>query len=194
LPAAKNSAKQAAELKMPILLRKDRSGVGTGWIWDFYKQATLDFCLCWQRACIGKPYSDGPFPVIVKTSKIMGLLYVLLFGSTLIATSADESQAAICSDKVRKFVKVMDALLSENPNNVLAFDYPIKKYLSVKSCNVDEVISISKSSRFFSELFEQDTEYSVVFGNKDFIASFALKKKTGNIEVPNARIRLPSPN
>jgi len=120
----------------------------------------------------------------------------LLLISTQNATnlSADESRAALCADKVRKFVEVMDTLLSEKPSNIHAFDYPIQKYLSVNSCNVDEVISISKGSKFFSELFEQDTEYSVVFGSKEFIASFALKKKTGNIEVPNARIRFPLPN
>lgn len=108
--------------------------------------------------------------------------------------NADESQAALCSDKVRKFVEVMDSLLSENPNDVLVFDYPIKKYLSVTGCNVDEVLSISKSSRFFWKLSDQYAEYWVRFESKRYLVSFALKKTTGNVEVPNARIRLPDPN
>jgi hypothetical protein len=133
--------------------------------------------------------------VVASAPKVMSLVGALLVASSLVVTNlnADESQVALCSDKVRKFVEIMDSLLSENPNDVLVFDYPIKKYLSVTGCNVDEVLSISKSSRFFWKLSEQYTEYWVRFESKRYLVSFALKKTTGNVEVPNARIRLPDP-
>ena len=56
-------------------------------------------------------------------------------------------------------------------------------------CNVDEVISISKNSKFFSELGEEYTTYVIVFRSKGVVVSFGLKKNTGNIETPVAYTR-----
>jgi hypothetical protein len=105
--------------------------------------------------------------------------------------SADESQAAICSIKVQKFVEEIDALLDANHNNVFVFDDPIRKYLPVKGCNVDEVISISKHSRFFVEAYDWVPAYTIVFRNSKFEITFGLRKGTGNIEYPAAQTRLP---
>jgi hypothetical protein len=131
--------------------------------------------------------------VVAKTSKLTGLFWVLLLVSTLSAPdlSADGSQAAICSIKVQKFVEEIDALLSANHNSVYVFDHPIREYLPVKGCNVDEVISISRRSRFFVEAFDWFPAYTIVFGNSNFEVTFGLRKDTGNIEYPAAQTRLP---
>jgi hypothetical protein len=131
--------------------------------------------------------------VIAKASKMIGLVYTLLLMSSLSVTnlSADESQAAICSINVQKFVEEIDALLIANHNSVFVFDYPIRKYLPVKGCNVDEVISISKHSKFFVEAYDWFPAYTIVFRNSKFDITFGIRKDTGNIEYPAAQTRLP---
>jgi hypothetical protein len=131
--------------------------------------------------------------VLVKASKIIALVFALLIASTLSATnlSADESQSVICSIKVQKFVEEIDALLIANHNSVYVFDYPIREYLPVKGCNVDEVISISKRSKFFVEAYDWLPAYTIVFRNSKFDITFGLRKDTGNIEYPAAQTRLP---
>jgi hypothetical protein len=131
--------------------------------------------------------------VIAKTPRIIGLLYALLFMSNLSVTNlnADESQAAICSIKVQKFIQEIDALLNANHNSVFVFDDPIRKYLPVNGCNVDEVISISKHSKFFVEAYDWLPAYTIFFRNSKFDITFGLRKDTGNIEYPAAQTRLP---
>jgi hypothetical protein len=134
--------------------------------------------------------------MIASTSKI-ALVYALLVASNLSATdlSADESLTTRCSANIRKFVEAIDLLLTERPRSIEAYYDPIRTYLvGTRGCNVDEVISISKSSKFFSEQREQYTyaTHVIVFKSKSVVVSFGLKKDTGNIETPAAYSRYPS--
>ncbi len=134
------------------------------------------------------------FSMIANRSKI-ALVYALLIASNLSATdlSAYESSTARCSANIRKFVEAIDLLLTERPRSIEAYYDPIRTYLvGTRGCNVDEVISISKNSKFFSELGEQYTTYVIVFQSKSVVVSFGLKKDTGNIETPAAYVRFPA--
>jgi hypothetical protein len=126
-------------------------------------------------------------------SKVISVVFALLVTSNLNATdsSAGESQAAICSINVQKFVEEIDGLLIANHKSVSVFDYPIRKYLPVKGCNADEVISISKHSKFFVEAYDWSPAYTIVFRNSKFDITFGLRKDTGNIQYPAAQTRLP---
>lgn len=131
--------------------------------------------------------------MIAKTSKTASLVYALLLISSLTVTysKADESQAAICSIKVQQFVQEIDALLNANHSSVFVFDDPIRKHLPVKGCNVDEIISISKQSKFFVEAYDWFPAYTIFFRNSKFDITFGLRKDTGDIEYPAAQTRLP---
>jgi hypothetical protein len=111
---------------------------------------------------------------------------------TVAICNADESQAALCAEKVRGFVDSIDKLLSENPDDMNIFNSPIKKYLPVKGCNVDEVISIAKNSKFFLEAYDWFPAYTILFRSSRFDITFGLRKDTGNIEYPAARTRFPT--
>jgi hypothetical protein len=117
------------------------------------------------------------------------IIIAFLAAYILSATSsiAEESAAARCSAKLRKFVTAIDRIFAEDPGSVEDYYGPIRDYLSgTGGCNVDEVISISKKSKFFSELGEEYTTYVIVFYGNGVTVSFGLKKNTGNIETPAA--------
>jgi hypothetical protein len=62
--------------------------------------------------------------------------------------------------KGSKICAAVDLLFTENPRSIDAYYEPIRNYLiGTRGCNVDEVISISKTSKYFSELGEMYTEY-----------------------------------
>jgi hypothetical protein len=104
---------------------------------------------------------------------------------------AEESAAALCSAKLRKFVPAIDRIFAERPLSVEDYYGPIRDYLSgARGCDVDEVISIAKTSKFFSELSEPSyTTYVVVFRGPGVNVSFGLEKDSGNIERPRAYVR-----
>jgi hypothetical protein len=119
-------------------------------------------------------------------------IVALLVASGLSAGSADQASAALCSAKIRKFVQAVDLLFIESPRSIEAYYEPIRNYLiGTRGCNVDEVIAISKTSKYFSELGEIYTEYVIVLENKRADVSFGLKKDTGDIVVPAATFRFP---
>jgi hypothetical protein len=127
-------------------------------------------------------------------SKVIRVVCTLLVASNLSATnsSADDSQAALCAQKVRGFVESIDGLLIENPNDVYVFREPIRKYMPAKGCSVEEVIAISKTSKFFVEAYDWSPAYTIIFRNPRFDITFGLRKDTGNIEYPSAQTRWPA--
>jgi hypothetical protein len=124
-------------------------------------------------------------------SKALRVVCALIIANGLSVTNlnADESQAALCAKKVRGFVESIDELLSGNANDVHVFGEPIRKYLPVKGCNVDEVISIARTSKFFSEAYDWSPAYTIIFRSLRFDITFGLRKDTGNIEYPAAQVR-----
>jgi hypothetical protein len=132
---------------------------------------------------------------IARASKVIGVFCALLIASYLSASNlnADESQAAaLCAEKVRGFVESIDELLAGNANDVYVFREPIRKYMPATGCNVEEVISISKTSKFFVQAYDWSPAYTIIFKNSRFDITFGLRKDTGNIEYPAAQTRLPT--
>src|ERR1043166_1740922 len=103
---------------------------------------------------------------------------------TATSSNADNSAAALCAVKVRGFVESIDGLLSANPNDVYVFREPIRKYMPAKGCDVEEVISISKTSKFFVEAYDWSPAYTIIFQNPRFDITFGLRKDTAVIKYP----------
>ncbi len=114
---------------------------------------------------------------------------VALLGAPVSNARAEESQAAICSNRVRQFVADLDDLLTKSPRSVMTVIGMMRKHLPVKGCDVADVIATSKTSKFFHGAYEWDLSYTIAFQSSDFIVSFGLRKATGDIEVPFARVR-----
>jgi hypothetical protein len=145
--------------------------------------------------------STGAVTGRVQDPQKSGAATVALFCAVAIAimTSptrlvANESKASICSTKLQQFVQELDEILIANPASVLAITAVVNRNLFVNGCNVDDAISISKKSKFFSEAYEQYASYTVIFRSDRFIVTFGLRKDTGNIVFPAAQVILPKAN
>jgi hypothetical protein len=142
-----------------------------------------------DRSASGVPWSLAT----ASGSKVIGVICALVVCGNLSAanSNADESQAALCAGKVRSFVESIDGLLINNPNDVHVFREPIRKYMPAKGCSVEEVIAISKTSKFFVEAYDWSPAYTIIFRNPRFDITFGVRKDTGNIEYPSAQTRWP---
>src|SRR5258707_1238890 len=91
--------------------------------------------------------------------KIFGVVttFGLLFGVNLTAaqSSAEESRAWSCSEKLLKFVDMIDELFVKNVREREPFYAAIREYLPPKGCTTEQVISISRTSKFSVPPFEQ---------------------------------------
>jgi len=73
-------------------------------------------------------------------------------------------------------------LLTVSPISVRAFS-PLEKRAPKGPCNVDEVISIAKSSKFFRSADDIGYGYTIIFQSAAFRSSFGIRKDTGIIEL-----------
>jgi hypothetical protein len=133
---------------------------------------------------IARPYTIAKTLVVISVS---ALLAASNFG--LANLSADESPAALCSARVRQFVKEMDIQLGEKRDKSLSLDDLIEKYLPAKACDIDEIILIAKQSKFFWFAHDEGEDYAIGFKNARVEVTFGLQKRTGDIVFPSAMPR-----
>lgn len=102
-------------------------------------------------------------------------------------TGAGQPQVTLCAEKFHRFQESIDELLANNEAPGELFWAVIRKYLPASGCRVDEVMAISKTSRFFAPPGDGYDFYRIAFTNSDTTISFSLNKDTGNIAYPDVR-------
>jgi hypothetical protein len=107
-----------------------------------------------------------------------------LMSMTAAPSNAERPRTTLCAEKLQKFVGAIDELLAKNVLQDEPFWAVIREYLPAKGCTVEEVISISKASKFFEPPFEQYAVFTISFKNANKEVFFGLQKDTGNIEYP----------
>jgi hypothetical protein len=100
-------------------------------------------------------------------------------------SNAEQPRTTLCAAKMVWFVRSLDELLAEGILENEPFWAVIREYLPATGCTVEEVISISRTSKFFAPPFEQYAVYTITFRNSDTEVTFGLQKGTGNTEYPN---------
>jgi hypothetical protein len=107
-----------------------------------------------------------------------------------------QPRATLCEEKMERFVESIDDLLAKQITKREYFWAVIRKYLPAKGCTVEEVISISKTSKFFRPPFDFPPPYqiyAVMFASSGVKVGFGLNKDTGNTQYPYVgSIHLPS--
>jgi hypothetical protein len=99
-------------------------------------------------------------------------------------SNAEQPRDPSCAEKLQKFVESIDELLAKNALEDEAFWAVIREYLPARGCSVEEVISISRTSKFSVPPFEQYASYTISFRNSDKDVFFGLERSTGNIRYP----------
>jgi hypothetical protein len=121
------------------------------------------------------------------TSTVLVLVVMSIFAPV---AAAEQPQATPCAKKLQNFVEWIDELLSKNVLIDERYELGMRLYLPPTGCTVEEVLSTSKTSRFFSPPYEAYGFYTIVFENADVVVSFGLRKETGNKDTGN--IELPA--
>jgi hypothetical protein len=101
-----------------------------------------------------------------------------------------QPRATLCEEKMERFVESIDDLLAKQIAKREVYRAVIRKYLPETGCTVEEVISISKTSRFFTPPFDFPPPfevYLIMFRNSGVEVGFGLKKDNGNTELPYVR-------
>jgi hypothetical protein len=123
-----------------------------------------------------------------KTRRLLRTIafFIVLVSVSIVASRADAvlQPATPCTKELRSFVEAIDELLSKNVLADEPFYAAIREHLPGKGCTVEEVISISRTSKFFAPPFELYASYTVSFKNADVRVVFSLEKSTGNIGYP----------
>jgi len=95
----------------------------------------------------------------------------------------EQPGATLCAQKLERFVESIDELLARTVQKRFIWA-AIRRYLPGTGCRADEVISIVRTSRFFTPLSENSTAYGITFQNSDWTIYFELDKNTGEITAP----------
>jgi hypothetical protein len=119
---------------------------------------------------------------------VLKRIFLSLVLVTLIAprSRAEDARAALCAEHVRQFVELLDRELPQDTGHSSDFYQGMMAGLPAKGCNVQEVIAISATSRYFVEPYQQYAEYTIEFKSPSVVFSFGLRKDSGDIELPNA--------
>jgi hypothetical protein len=102
---------------------------------------------------------------------------------------AGQPQATACAEKLERFVESIDELLAAYVLEDEPFWAVIRKYVPVTGCNANEVISISKRSKFFERPYEGPISHIITFGNANIYVGFSVEKATGSISFSHVSSR-----
>lgn len=110
--------------------------------------------------------------------------------STVLAESAPEQtpRDTSCAIRLQRFVIDLDRTLDAKPDSVADVDVVLRHHLPVSQCDVDATIAAAKHSKYFTSAYDWGPAYTISFKSPGFQVSFALRKDSGNIELPAARV------
>lgn len=92
--------------------------------------------------------------------------------------------ATLCAERLERFVASIDELFAEKVERRARAWAAIRKYLPATGCDVDEVISIVKKSRFFKPP-KEDADSTIRFEDADIRVQLRMEKSTGKVGDPS---------
>jgi hypothetical protein len=98
-----------------------------------------------------------------------------------------ESSQAVCAARLAQFVRELDDMLTENSGPLTRFNDLIERYFPLKGCDVEEVTKICRGSKYLHGVSTEYVGSNVIwFGNSKYTVGFALRKPSGDTELPYA--------
>jgi hypothetical protein len=108
--------------------------------------------------------------------------------------SGSANQHSDCKSRFLSLVKDLDRVLASDPETIGPVFEVFYKNFPVEKCAVEEVLSIARSSRFFTSSEETPAYYNIAFNSArvssrpGFAVLMSLSKQTGNLELPFAKV------
>jgi len=102
------------------------------------------------------------------------------------------NQQLDCKARFAALVRDLDAVLAVNAKSVTSIYNLFKIYFPIERCNIEDVLKIARASGFFVSSEEQVAYYNIAFKSgsvsSGFLVQISLNKKTGNLELPFAKV------
>jgi hypothetical protein len=100
--------------------------------------------------------------------------------------------ASGCSERLRGFVEDMDEKLVSS-SSIDPLQEMVRKYFPLSGCNVEEAISIARTSKYFDHVNRAQKDVVIVFRRKNakgwgFKVIFGLSRDTGDSILPAAHV------
>jgi hypothetical protein len=133
-----------------------------------------------------------------EASNALGFTHTVYSASILLAENSRSDtpppERAECAARIRKFVTGLDALLSTNPNSVTPVRALLTRTFPMRKCDVEDVIAISRQSRFLGSVQLQPEAHvftfstARVFPSSRISVGFGIEKATGDSLLPFAQV------
>lgn len=100
-----------------------------------------------------------------------------------------------CSTRLAGFVGKLDELLATQ-HSVAPIQQLFKEYFPLEGCDPDEVVKVSRKSRYFSDLTTRPTIYVISFDSRihdphsGIDVQFSLDRQSGNSELPFVKVKI----
>jgi hypothetical protein len=111
-----------------------------------------------------------------------------------VADSRPTNHSNDCETRFTALVRDLDGVLASDPETITPVYEVFHKYFPVEKCKIEDVLAIARASRFFVRSWEGSEYYSVAFSSADvssrpgFAVQISMAKKTGNLELPFAKV------
>jgi hypothetical protein len=111
-----------------------------------------------------------------------------------VADSRSTNHSNDCKTRFTALVRDLDGVLASDPGTITPVYEVFHKYFPVEKCKIEDVLAIARASRFFVRSWEGSEYYSVAFSSADvssrpgFAVQISMAKKTGNLELPFAKV------
>lgn len=102
-----------------------------------------------------------------------------------------------CQSKFTAFVGELDAILAAHTRSATTIYDLFKQYFPIENCKIADILTIARTSQFFTGPEEQPGNYNILFKSggawSGFSVIMSLNKKTGSLELPFAKPNGPYP-
>jgi hypothetical protein len=118
----------------------------------------------------------------IKSYKTNSTLEFFLPNATL--KSSRKPPANLCAERLERFVESIDELFVEKVERRVRAWAAIRRYLPATGCNVDEVVSIVKKSKFFKTPTD-GTDTTIRFEDSDIRVQLRMENNAGRVGEPS---------
>jgi hypothetical protein len=107
-------------------------------------------------------------------------------------SAPDSKASSLCADRLRAFVVEIDEKM-ENSHSIFPLEETVRKYFPLYGCNIEEAISIAKTSKHFDLADHSYRDFVIVFRRRipngwGFKVIFGLRQDTGDSFLPAALV------
>lgn len=108
--------------------------------------------------------------------------------------SGPHNKPGDCKTRIAALVRDLDSVLASDAETVTLVYEVFHKYFPVEKCNIEDVLATARGSRFFVGSDEGVEFYNIRFNSggvssrPGFFVQISIAKKTGNLELPFAKV------